>query len=49
MNKSKTTIPFIITLCLLLSSCSSIMYIASVTAEVAGMTGVIDQNVAHKN
>ena len=47
MNKSKTTIPFIITLCLLLSSCSSIMYIASVTAEVAGMTGVIDQNVAH--
>lgn len=47
MNKSKTSILFIIVLSLLLSSCSSIMYIASVTAEVAGMTGVIDQNVAH--
>lgn len=47
MNKSKTSIIFIIVLSLLLSSCSSIMYIASVTAEVAGMTGVIDQNVAH--
>lgn len=47
MNKQKLSITLIILLGISFTSCSSIMKIASISAELAGATGMIDKNVAH--
>lgn len=47
MNKLKSPILIIILSCFLFSSCSSILYITSLTAEIAGMTGAIDPSTAN--
>ena len=47
MNRQKLSIILIILLGISFTSCSSIMKIASISAELAGATGMIDPNVAH--
>ena len=47
MNKQKLSIILTILLGISFTSCSSIMKIASISAELAGATGMIDKNVAH--
>lgn len=47
MNKEKIYSILIIVTGISLTSCSSIMQIASFSAELAGATGMIDSNVAH--